>query len=402
MRGDRRIMAKYKLLFVDDEPMILSLLKQMLGRMKDDWEMSFALSGPEALEILAKQPIDLVVSDFNMPGMDGAALMDLVEEKYPRTVRFLFSGIPPDEGLFRIVRTTHRFLRKPDDLKGIRQAIRTALMVRDIIGDEGILSVISKMKAMPASSEVYLELVRELRSPDCAVERVGRLIQQDLAMSAKFLHLVNSAFFGAREHVHSPAHAATLLGLETIKSLVFMVNVFSQHESLKVKGFSVQQLWQHCVTVGMKSRAIAVSEGLPDDTVDQFFMGGFFHDIGKLMLASSFPEEYARILACGRKDRNWLVDEERRAFEATHAEVGAYLLGTWGFSEDVIDAVAFHHEPARSPRKAFCALTGVLVANALAPQVGHVDTGTPLQEDYVELIGKHTRLAAWKDVVHDA
>jgi hypothetical protein len=44
----------------------------------------------------------------------------------------------------------------------------------------------------------------------------------------------------------------------------------------------------------------------------------------------------------------------------------------------------------------------VHVANALAPQVGHVDTGTPLQEDYVELIGKHTRLAAWKDVVHDA
>ena len=83
---------KIRVLFVDDEPRVLWGLERMLRTMRHEWEMAFAQSGRQALNILNNDPFDVVVSDIRMPGIDGPELLAEVMERHPRAVRIVLSG----------------------------------------------------------------------------------------------------------------------------------------------------------------------------------------------------------------------------------------------------------------------------------------------------------------------
>ena len=85
-------MTKRRILFVDDEAKVLDGLRNLLRRQRHEWDMLFALSGAAALEELAKAPVDVIVSDMRMPGMDGAELLTRVRTLYPQTARIVLSG----------------------------------------------------------------------------------------------------------------------------------------------------------------------------------------------------------------------------------------------------------------------------------------------------------------------
>ena len=104
---------KKRILFVDDEPSILEVLRQMLKSMASQWEMTFARSGQEALEMMARSPFEVVVTDVRMPGMDGADLLSSVKKHYPQTMRLVFSGESEREVIYRLIGSTHQFLLKP-------------------------------------------------------------------------------------------------------------------------------------------------------------------------------------------------------------------------------------------------------------------------------------------------
>lgn len=393
-------MAKKQILFVDDQEMILSLLRCIMANMKDEWDMHFAGGGEEALALIRSQHFDVVVTDYDMPAVDGGMLMEELERDYPNTVRMVFSGVPKETRELKLFKMTHRFLDKSDDLKEIKRAIMSALAVRSNISDSDLARLVARVKTLPTPSDLYMRLMKELRSRDCTVQSIGAIIEQDLAMSAKILQVVNSAFFGVSKRVQSPAHAASLLGVETIRSLVFMLNVFSEMDASMAKSFSAIDLWQHSVDVGIYARQIAEAEQLGDEVVDQCFMSGFFHDLGKLILAANLPQECDAVANCPRKsEKNWLINEERKIIHSTHSEVGAYLLGLWNFPLEVIHTAAYHHEPAKCPVKTLCPLTIVHVANVLANVLTGSLTGTQIDHNYLAAVGKEDKLAEWRQVV---
>ena len=84
--------AKKQVLFVDDEPKILDGIRRMLRSMCQKQDMSFATNGPEALEILEKEPFEVLVTDIRMPCMEGAELLSEVKKLYPQMVRIVLSG----------------------------------------------------------------------------------------------------------------------------------------------------------------------------------------------------------------------------------------------------------------------------------------------------------------------
>ena len=95
MRAEPRqtsVEAMKRILFVDDEEMVLQGLQRMLRSLRREWDMTFVESGAKALELMAEQPFDVVVSDMLMPGMTGAELLNEVMKRYPRTVRLILSG----------------------------------------------------------------------------------------------------------------------------------------------------------------------------------------------------------------------------------------------------------------------------------------------------------------------
>jgi YesN/AraC family two-component response regulator len=80
------------ILFVDDEPNLIDGLRRMLRSFRQRWNIAFATSGSEALELMSQRPFDVIVSDMRMPGMDGRQLLEEVEKRHPQTVRVVLSG----------------------------------------------------------------------------------------------------------------------------------------------------------------------------------------------------------------------------------------------------------------------------------------------------------------------
>jgi len=388
-----------RVLFVDDDPSLLRGLQRMLHPMRREWDVRFAGDGREALNILAESPFDVLVSDMRMPGMDGAQLLDEIIERYPDIVRIVLSGQCNEEAALRSVGSAHQYLSKPCDANTIISTITRACALRDLLGQPSLKKVISQVRALPSLPTIYVELVSMLRSPDTSIRDIGRLIARDVGMSAKILQLVNSAFFGLCQHVSSPDQAVSILGLKTIRALVLSVQLFSRFKRDKLTSFPLEKLSNHSMATGGLARMIALAEKQNQHMVDDVFMAGLLHDTGKLVLAESVAEDYATVLDAARKDGLQLWEAERQILGATHAEVGAYLLGLWGLPDPIVESLAFHHSPSSCVHQEFTPLVAVHVADAFEHEElsGEVDGPIPrIDAAYLETLGLSQRLDAWR------
>jgi DNA-binding NtrC family response regulator len=130
-----------RILFVDDEPRLLEGLQRMFRPQRKHWDMLFATSGEQALAILATSPCDVIVTDMRMPGMDGATLLEQVQERYPSLVRIVLSGHVEMEAALRAAPVAHQFLSKPCDPETLRETIERVCDCRARLSDEGIRRV---------------------------------------------------------------------------------------------------------------------------------------------------------------------------------------------------------------------------------------------------------------------
>ena len=125
-------MVKKKIVFVDDEPNILDGLRRMLRSLRSEYDMYFAAGGREALELMAKDRFDVVISDMRMPGMDGAELFENIKEKYPHTIRIMLTGQADENSVLRTVGVVHQFLAKPCDPERLKTVLAQTGALQDI------------------------------------------------------------------------------------------------------------------------------------------------------------------------------------------------------------------------------------------------------------------------------
>lgn len=392
---------KLRILFVDDEPNILQGLKRMLRTMRHEWEMQFAENGQDALEKLSKASFNVIVSDMRMPGMDGSQLLGEVRTRYPNIVRIILSGHSDKEMILKSVQPAHQYLTKPCDAEALKESVTRACSLKDLLGNDSLKHVISQMQSLPSLPSLYSEIMNELQSPDTSLDKIGRIISKDLGMTAKILHLVNSAFFGIPRHISSPDQAVSLLGLDTIKALVLTVGVFSKFDNTKVPGFSIKALWTHSIKIGASAKEIAKAENIDKTFIDDAYMAGLLHDVGKLVLSTTLGDPYKKAIELAQKQKIPLCDAEQNIIGTTHAEVGAYLLGLWGLPNSIIEAVAFHHRPQSLPGGKFNTIAAVHFANALEYE-GNLNSlsNTPndrLNEEYLNLLGLAEHLSVWRE-----
>jgi HD-like signal output (HDOD) protein len=246
---------------------------------------------------------------------------------------------------------------------------------------------------------LYAELLQECQSANGSIGKVAQIISQDVAMTAKVLQLLNSAFFGFRRTVSSPLQAVQLLGLDTIKALVLWSEVFSRFNQTRMKGFSMSALWTHSIAASAIARQIAAMEHADRLVVDDAGVAGLLHDSGRLVLATNLPEQFDQAKALATDQRIPLWAAEREVFGETHAAVGAYLLALWAIPDSIVEAVAFHHAPLNADTRAFGALAAVHAANALVDE--RAEQGVmPSQIDvqYLSELGLAERLDLWRQV----
>jgi HD-like signal output (HDOD) protein len=390
-----------RILFVDDEPNILQGLQRMLRSMRHEWEMTFVGSGQEALQILEKSNYDVVVSDMRMPVMDGAQLFAEVQRLYPKTVRIILSGYSNQELILKSVGSAHQYLAKPCDAEKLKGTVARTCALRELISAEGLELIVSKMQTLPSVPSLYTAVVKELQNPNSSLKQIGEMISKDLGMAAKILQLVNSAFFGLRNHVSSPAEAVNLLGIDTVKALVFTVHIFSLYDKSKLTSFSIEELWRHSLTVGSTAHLIAKKESQNPKSCDDALMAGLLHDSGKLVLAANLPEQFGRAITLANDKTICLEEAEREVFGASHAEVGGYLLGLWGLPDPIVEAVSFHHHPGRSLGQTFEPLTAVHAANAMDHEKRSNPThgkASSIDMDYLVSVKMEGRIPEWGEM----
>jgi putative nucleotidyltransferase with HDIG domain len=361
--------------------------------MNDHWEMAFVESGSAALDAfhLARQPFDVIVTDMRMPGMDGVELLKQI-------IRLILSGYGDKETTLRTVGLTHQYLSKPCDQETLKATLIHAYVLRDLLATDELKKLIAQMESLPSLPSLHTELMRELQSPDASIKEVGRIIFQDIGMTARILQLVNSPFFGLRRQISDPGQAVVLLGLETVKDLVFSIQVFAQFNPTRLSKAWLNSLQEHSLLVGTFARRIAEIEQVEKWWVDYAVTAGLLHDVGKLILATNLPEQYEATLAEAAEPGANLLEIERERFKATHAEVGAYLLGLWGLPDPVVEALAFHHIPMKKAPKRFSPLTAVHVANAMAHQFqpgGRIDAIVDVDAAYLAELGLEQRVPLW-------
>ena len=129
------------------------------------------------------------------------------------------------------------------------------------------------------------------------------------------------------------------------------------------------------------------------------------HDIGKVMLASSFADQYANAVTIAAERKIPMIEAEREVFGVTHAEIGAYLLGLWGLPISIVEAVALHHVPCGSPLKSFSPLTAVHAASVFENEISENGMGAPVAKidaEYVAGIGLADRVEDWRDIAREA
>lgn len=390
---------KKRILFVDDEALVLQGLQRMLRPMRTEWEMVFVDNGAQALELMTQAPFDVVVSDMRMPGMNGAELLAEVLKRFPKTVRLVLSGHADRDLVLKCVGSTHQYLSKPCQPEELKAAIARAGGLEESLRDQSLRQLVSRLDRLPSIPALYVQIVDKVQDPEIGLDEIGEIVAQDMAMTAKILKLVNSAFFGLGRQISSPVEAVSYLGVETIKSLVLSIHAFSQFSSVKLGTFSIDTLWAHSQLTAGLAKEIARLEGGEQKILDDSFVAGLLHDTGKLVLASNFPQQYDGVLEAGRSGILALLAAEENTFGANHAEVGGYLLGLWGLPVPVVEAIALHHHPAHSLHPSFSPLTAVHVADALVhvpcPGTRH-NPECELDLNYLGRMGLEPRLEIWR------
>jgi HD-like signal output (HDOD) protein len=398
---------KTRILFVDDEPRVLEGLEDILLGYRQQWEMVFATSGATALEHMRGAPFDVVVTDIRMPGMDGIALLRIVRDEHPETIRIVLSGHSDmnggcEPGVLGALPVLHQVLYKPCQANLLEETIERACSLRALIGNESVRKVVGGLKGLPTLPAVYVELQQALGDQQAGARDIARIIQRDIGMSAKVLQLVNSSFFGLGRRIAEIEEAVAYLGTEMVSRIVLAAEVFDR----RTPGRGSDQLLCDQLLEGMRDHALlaaAIARRImlhDRRRAADAWAAGLLHDIGKLVLAAELPWQLASASQMAKDLARPLHEVEQELYGVTHAEIGAYLLGTWGLPYPIVEAVANHHAPERVKHRDVSVLTAVHVADALAHECIPAAKGSPcslLSSTYINSLGLETRIEEWRE-----
>mgnify|MGYP003585125551 CR=1 FL=1 len=342
-------MDKLKVLFVDGDVQVHQSLRRIIVARRLPIELLLAASADQARRILSARPCDVIVTDAMLPDMDGTQLLTIVRELRPMTMRILLTAEAGEGVVSSLLVAAHQLLNKPVSPAELLDAVQSASRLRFLLMNERLRMVVHRMEHLPVVPKVYTDLTRALRDENTSNQTLARIISQDMSLTTGIIKLVNTPYFGLSRRVGDMLQAVGILGANLIRGLVLADRVFKTLDPDMYPGFDTERLWTHCLDVAKCSRAVMKARGAGGREVEDAFLCGLLHDVGKIVLAEGCPGEYVRILLLSQARNQPLADIEADELCVTHAEVGAYLLGLWGFSEAVVIAIAQHHGVLQGP-----------------------------------------------------
>jgi len=200
--------------------------------------------------------------------------------------------------------------------------------------------ILSDHKELSSLPQVLAEVMRVSRDPDSSASDLAKVIMKDPPLTAKLLRVVNSPFFGQVRKISTVDQAVVTLGMRTVTAVALSMSIYDITGKIDAL-IDRKKFWRHSLEVAISARMIAEKVGYSQP--EEAFVAGLLHDIGILILESSFPEEFRRIWKLVEAGENQAAVEER-TWGTNHAKVGQFLLEQWGLPENIGEAVGCHHE----------------------------------------------------------
>lgn len=220
--------------------------------------------------------------------------------------------------------------------------------------------VVRNLLDLPSLPAVVMELLSSIDAQDVDISVLAKKVSHDQALMAKTLRLANSPVYGLQVKVTTLNQAITFLGFQATRNLIIAAAVTGCFAEGKCAGFDYKAFWRHSIATAACARVLARRMKFNQDYA---FTAGLLHDIGRLVLVTSFPEHYAEVLAVRKESDIELLEAERQVLGVDHVAAGIALAGHWNFSDTMQLAIAHHHDP-EAPGAGFLA-TIVHVANAI-------------------------------------
>ncbi len=195
---------------------------------------------------------------------------------------------------------------------------------------------VEKVSNLPTLPGIVTRIAEMVESPETTGRQLGREIAKDQVISAKVLKLVNSGFYGFSEPISTIQHAVTLLGFNTVKSLVLSSTV------LDLMKDSLPGLWEHSLACARTCSIIAGHIEL--DEQEEISTAGLLHDLGKVILRQTMEREFRRIANYVDRADMLFYQAEEKVLGVNHGEMGGWLLEKWALPPKLVEPIVDHHD----------------------------------------------------------
>lgn len=210
---------------------------------------------------------------------------------------------------------------------------------------EKLKKVVDKIIGLPTLPSMLSNINKMMLNPRTSAKEIAQLISSDPTITAKVLRVVNSSFYGFPNRITTITHAIVILGFNTIKSIVLSSTIFDVFKKgKKESGFDRMEFWKHSIGCGAAARVIGKRMG--HSALEELFIAGLVHDIGKIVLDQFMADKFLDILDVVKAKNKLLYEAETDVLGFTHAEIGGWLLEKWNLSKGLVDCVRCHHNPA--------------------------------------------------------
>ncbi len=326
------------ILFVDDEDAVLRAFKRCF--IFSDYPVYLASSGEEALEILSTKPVGIIISDIRMPKMDGYTLLKHVRDKYPEVIRIILSGYADEELLVKAFQKNlaKMYLVKPWDNEDLLQMIDSFFNLEERLQGKNLPFHLNHLEDLPPLGFTYYK-IQDLIEKDRSMEEIAAAVEEDPAIAARLLRVVNSAFF--RVNTGSIKDALVYLGLVNTKNVILTSTVFDWLGRDRVGNLYQETLWKHSSVCNKVVNAL-FRYLLEKEVPKTHATAGLFHDLGRVFLIKYFGTDYPHKK---EKTETTISEREKSVLGIEHSEMGAFLLNWWELPLPIIEAAMYHHHP---------------------------------------------------------
>lgn len=330
-----------KILIVDDEIQILKSLTRMF--IDTDYKIYTAQNSTDALDIIEKEGIDMIISDMRMPLIDGYKLLNIVKEKYPKVIRILLSGYTEEKPMFRALlhNLAKLYIFKPWNSNSFLQNINKLFENDSLMNSKDLIDTIDNLDKIYNSPGNCCHIMERLSEEN--TDEVIRLIEQDPELSSSLLQVSQSAVYGVMPG--TVRQAALYIGLPNLKSFVYWTCLKHRLKNDESAGSDVQLLNKHSYLTN-KIYLFIYEAFCHRQPPEASMFAGLMHNIGLLILHDSMQNKSGENINPLTAEELMQLDSEE--CQHNHQMIGAHFVDIWDLPFSIYEAVLYHHRPTDS------------------------------------------------------